>query len=213
MDREPVRAGSTPGASWWCQCDCGTVRLVIVRSLINGVSKSCGCLKKELAAHASIGRTTTHGHSHSPTWNCWSAMVQRCTNPANGSYADYGGRGITVCDEWRRFDNFLADMGERPKGTSIDRIDNNAGYMPGNCRWATASQQARNRRSSLLVSMDGKTMCVADWCDALGIKASRIYMQVWQGKTANQAIEDACQRMHPDVGYVACRLNELERGQ
>ena len=141
------RGPNTPTgqATWNVQCECGTrgnVRSVVLR---DGRSQSCGCRKLEIL----LANSTKHGHAAngiSPTYHSWASMIARCTNPSNKRFAIYGGRGITVCKRWMNFRNFLADMGERPKGLSIDRIDNNSGYRPGNCRWTTSVTQARNRR-------------------------------------------------------------------
>ena len=140
-----ARADSTKrGAQWSCVCDCGNRVDVSGSQLRNGKTRSCGCLARDL--------NTKHGESsrRTPEYSTWHAMLKRCTNPNATGYDNYGGRGIAVCDRWRRYENFLADMGRRPLGTSIDRRDNDGNYEPGNCRWATAIEQSRNMRSTKL---------------------------------------------------------------
>ena len=127
-----------------CKCDCGTIKTIRIYDLINDKIKSCGCLKKTYAKK--------HGHTtnkqFSSEYYSWMAMKQRCTNPNNKDYKDYGGRGIKVCDRWlNSFEKFFEDMGERPKGTTIERLNFNGNYEPINCEWATKEQQNRNRRN------------------------------------------------------------------
>jgi len=126
---------------WRCICDCQTEHSAAVNSLRSGLVKSCGCLAAETAG----ALAKTHGQYGTPAYKVWDGMMQRCGNPNNTGYKRYGGAGITVCERWRDFANFLSDMGERPKGLSIDRIDNTRGYEPGNCRWATSRQQRMNQ--------------------------------------------------------------------
>ena len=149
---KPVRvakgAKTIPGQL--CQCDCGTTHRVSNYYLCSGVTKSCGCLKREQCAWFA-NSTLQHGHARksgfSPTYSSYHAMLNRCFNSKQPSWKNYGGRGITVCKRWRKsFENFLADMGERPRNKTLDRIDNDGNYTPKNCQWATRKQQIKNSR-------------------------------------------------------------------
>lgn len=127
-----------------CLCECGKTKAIMGASLRDGRTKSCGCFMIENA--------TTHGLSRTRTYTSWQSMRDRCYNKSYSRYYDYGGRGIRVCDEWKdSFEKFLEEMGERPKGTSLDRIDNNGDYCKSNCKWSTPKEQAKNRRPAKLM--------------------------------------------------------------
>lgn len=124
-----------------CLCECGKIGNVVGSNLVTGASKSCGCLSREKM----VSSHTTHGKAYSREYKTWGGMMSRCNNPNVPHYERYGGRGIKVCKRWHKFVNFFADMGERPKGKTLDRIDNNKSYCKSNCRWATQSEQCHNR--------------------------------------------------------------------
>lgn len=165
---------------WNCLCDCGKQRVVALFRMTSGHTKSCGCIRKG---------NPTHHMSGTPTHNSWCGMKQRCNYPAHDQYAIYGGRGIKVCDRWNQsFEAFLIDMGEKPKGMTIERIDTNGNYEPGNCCWATMAQQNRNRRSNINVERDGVTKCIKDWCEELGLDLDRVYGRIRRGATPEDAL-------------------------
>lgn len=139
---------------WKCKCDCGNTSIHFGYDLKKG-TKSCGCLR---------GKSSTHGMSYTRIYKVWRSMIDRCRNQNHHAYKDYGGRGIIVCDRWLiSFENFYADMGSRPDGTSIDRKNNDGNYEPGNCRWATMKEQSRNKRSTRNITHNGITMTAKEW--------------------------------------------------
>jgi hypothetical protein len=179
--------GSQRVSFWDCQCDCGEICVANGRSLKEGTKSSCKCLLREKAADTCRSRTV-HGHTKTlngkvlttRTYNSWTSMKQRCCGSSGGrSKTDYVDRGIIVCDRWKCFENFLSDMGERPPGTSLDRIDNDGIYEPTNCRWATPSQQRSNRRPTRWhpgpkVVVDGVARTRREWAQVLGLCIVRV---------------------------------------
>lgn len=168
---------------WNCTCECGTDKELDGGNLVSGAVMSCGCLRREVLDK------TTHGLFHTTHYNVWSKLIQRCTDPSNKSYPDYGGRGIHVCERWLNLASFVADMGPRPEGASIDRIDNNGDYEPGNCRWATDVEQANNKRNNFVVTHAGKSLTVAQWARATGINPYTLYSRLTKlGMSAETAL-------------------------
>lgn len=168
---------------WVCLCDCGTETLVHGHHLRKyGDNQSCGCLARELSAVRMKAQSTTHGMYKSTTYKVWQDMRTRCKNPSHASYEHYGAKGIKVCLRWEKFENFLTDMGERPEGMSLDREDNCGDYEPGNCKWATRAEQARNRSNNVNVTANGKTQCLADWAKELDVKYDTLRYRLKVGK-------------------------------
>lgn len=167
---------------WFCKCECGNVIKVQSGGLKNGHTNSCGCFHAEQVKKAG----TTHGYSSrnnkTPVYRTWCNMLSRCRNSKTPRYNCYGGRGIKVCERWERFENFLEDMGNRPKWMSIERINNDGNYEPGNCRWATVKEQNNNNRGNRLLDFGERTQTLSQWADELGIKP----------KTLSARLNDYC---------------------
>lgn len=178
------RAGNREGtrrAYWTCICACGTEKDVHGGSLMRGLSSSCGCLLREVS--------TKHGGSSSPTYSSWESMKQRCLNPACPTYAYYGGRGIDVDPRWvESFAAFREDMGERPEGKDLDRIDNSKGYWPDNCRWASRTEQMRNTRGNVVVSTEDGDICLKEAVDNAGIDYGTVRSRLRSGWDMQKAI-------------------------
>lgn len=180
-------AGVSPGkakcALWLCRCECGVEKTFYSNALRSGGTSSCGCKK---ASRVSAARTT-HGKSNSGEFNTWRSMISRTTNVKDPFYEIYGGRGITVCDKWKNsFIAFFEDMGPRPEGKTLDRIDNDKGYSPENCRWATKEEQSFNRRSTIKLTLNGEQVSRKEAARKLGIHVNTLRYWLLKGLTPDQ---------------------------
>lgn len=173
-----------------CRCECGGLALAPASSLRTGNTTTCGCLQREKAA----SRLRTHGESgaagrRTAEYAVWAGMLNRCRSSASKQFSDYGGRGISVCDRWSDFANFLADMGRRPSSNhTIERQNNDRGYEPGNCVWATKVEQARNKRSNVMVEYRGVKMSLAAAAEQAGIKQNTVTVRLRRGWTVERAL-------------------------
>lgn len=175
-------ANKNGSATWLCKCDCGNVKVVSGRDLINGDTKSCGCSRRT---------PRKHGMTKTRLYRIWSDMKNRCQNPNNHAYKDYGGRGIVVCGEWSDDFNCFKEWAINngySKELTIERLDFNKGYCPDNCTWITLSEQAQNRRRCIFVTIGEKTLNLQQWCNELGIDYklvhNRIYKLGWEPEKA-----------------------------
>ena len=184
--------------AWNCICACGTRRKVFTSALKGGYSKSCGCLTREVASVRAKTMNRTHGKSSTPVYRVYRSMLDRCNNANTPNFSEYGGRGIKVCDRWAKdFAAFSADMGPRPDGCSIDRVDNDKGYEPGNCRWATRKEQNRNTRRNKVLDHNGKSLCIAEWAEVTGIHEAIIRQRLTLGWTVERVLTEPAKKMTP----------------
>ena len=161
-------------AFWRCVCDCGVEVVVRADNLRAGTTSSCGCYARDLADQQRKPRATKkvrvpRSVEEKKLRAVWGAMVMRCHSPWHKNYEQYGARGITVCDRWRKFENFVADMGYPPSRGTIERVNNNKDYTPDNCVWASMKTQARNRRNTIWLEKDGVRLSLAEWCEVHGV--------------------------------------------
>ncbi len=174
-----------------CLCDCGGTYTVAYPKLKSGNTRSCGCLQPQIAREHGKANSS-HGDSNSGTYASHRSMMRRCYDEKNVSYSLYGAKGVKVCDRWRgaeNYPNFRSDMGERPKGTTLDRYPDNKGdYEPGNCRWATPAEQARNFTTNHWITVEGKTLIVADWAKLIGVTPTTILDRLNKGLSEVEAV-------------------------
>lgn len=186
---EPILGKGHPARRARCRCDCGNIRDVQPGKLKTGRHQSCGCE----AAKKSRERFTKHGGYRTPEYKSWNAMMQRCTNPRNTSYAEYGGRGIMIAPQWMGPDGFLqfvADLGHRPDGMTLDRIKSDGNYEPGNVRWATRKVQQNNRQMCKPLTLDGLTLTQSEWTERRGWGKNVIGERLKKGWTVERALTE-----------------------
>lgn len=166
---------------WECLCDCGSITVVRSQMLLRGGTKSCGCYRREVSKN---NHRTTHGKTKTSEYNIWANMKSRCYNESDASYFRYGGRGTTVCERWlESFENFYEDMGERPKGLSIERMNNDGPYSPENCKWADSFEQNSNRRGNIMITHNNQTHHLKMWSRILDINYGTLHTRHTRGLT------------------------------
>lgn len=174
-----------------CLCECGTIKTISGYHIRQGKIQSCGCLHKERASAYCARTKKTHGLSATPEYHTWESMKQRCLNPNDKDYVKWGGRGITVCNEWiDSFEQFFADMGPRPDKHTLDRKDVNGPYTKDNCRWITHKQQQRNKRTNVHITYNNESRCIAEWIELLGIPSSTMHYKLRVGKSLDTIINE-----------------------
>ena len=174
------------GYQWWCKCICGTILMRYDDQIKRGNQKSCGCLQTDVRKSPK-----SHGLSHLPEYRVWASMLDRCRNPNLRPFQYYGARGITVCERWTKFANFIEDMGCRPsKKHSIERRDNNGNYEPDNCYWATPEEQWRNKRNNIHITLNGVTKTAAEWAKELPLTARQIRARYHFGWSAERILTE-----------------------
>lgn len=192
------RRGKQSRHHWWCRCRCGGITVQDWCNLNEkGRLVSCGCHRR--AVLLANGAKRTAAMFRPPEWRSWKGMIARCIYPNNPRFKDYGGRGITVCQRWiNSIHDFLADVGAMPgPGYQLDRIDNNGHYEPGNVRWVTRKENARNKRNNVNLTLEGRTMCVAQWAEELGVSPQLLHARIRCG--------------WPDAKVLTCPIRQRNR--
>lgn len=181
------RAGNNVKRCAVFECSCSGERIVAtVADVKSGHVRSCGCLLEQARAN----NTRTHGMARTSLYGVWAAMIRRCRNRNSKGYAEYGGRGIEVCERWDSFVTFLDDMGTPNEGQTLDRIDVNGHYCPENCRWTSWTTQQRNRRNNRLLTFNGQTMCSAEWAEKTGLSQSAINLRLKRGWSVEKTLSE-----------------------
>lgn len=167
-----------------CRCECGEEKVFIGSRLKSGHTKSCGCLSRDTV----IARSTKHSLSRTRAAASWANMMYRCYDPQEAYYHRYGARGIKVCERWHDLKNFFEDMGERPEGQTLERINNDGDYEPGNCKWASPLEQSQNTSFNRQLTFNGLTLCLSEWARRAGIKRNTIEGRLDRGWSIEQAL-------------------------
>lgn len=187
-----------PYSLWLCRCECGNTKAIRYTGLcrFNRPTRSCGCKRIELlrVGHLKHGHSIKDGSPGYLTFICWEGMIQRCKNKNGSEYKNYGGRGISVCKRWASYENFLFDMGIKPEGLSIERIDNNGNYETGNCRWATPKEQANNKRTNRILEHNGIRANVTQWAEKLGVSKTGLLYRLSAGWSVERALTQPVKR-------------------
>ena len=196
--------------AWVCKCDCGNAVTITNPKLRCGNNRSCGCLQKEITG----ARFRTHGMTNQKVYRAWKAMIARCERPKTQLFHRYGGRGISVCTQWREsFQSFFNDMGHPPSSLhSLDRINNNGNYEPGNCRWSTRTEQLRNYSRNVLLTVKGETMPIAAWTERMGFPYREIENRIRGGWSVEDAVLTPIDRRRSEIaarGWIKRRLRSL----
>lgn len=175
---------------WSCVCECGNSKNVTSTGLKNGSTQSCGCLFLQVAAEKGRAKFI-HGMTNTSTYRSWCGAKSRCTNPKNAKFHAYGGRGISICKRWAdSFEAFLEDMGPTPaKGMSLERLDVNGNYEPGNCCWATQREQQNNRRNNVIISLNGESLTMAEYCRKHSLNSDKVHQRLKRGYSVERAVQ------------------------
>ena len=202
LAEDPVRRNNS--ICWVCRCDCGTIKSVDGKKLRLGKLMSCGCYARETSRARGLASARPGGRvDHPVEYRIWVQMRNRCRNPRQTNYADYGGRGIVVSPAWNDFHRFYADMGPRPTPRhEVDRIDNDGPYSPTNCRWATRSEQMRNTRVTRSLTYAGRTASISTWAEEYGINRGTLLQRLLRGWPLGRALTTAVSGQHSRASYL-----------